>query len=129
MDGNNWDAATDAHGGYALTRPSSRRRGWKGDLGLDRLGRAAPALRGVRSRRTPLFPAGNRPGSRQRSRQTSPGAGRCRPSRGGQITQAYEQGDRLALHFDNQTSVVLQLENPGNAVSVRDGQNKVLYLG
>lgn len=50
-------------------------------------------------------------------------------SQGGQITQAYEQGDRLALHFDNQTSVVLQLENPGNAVSVRDGQNKVLYLG
>lgn len=48
---------------------------------------------------------------------------------GGQITQAYEQGDRLGLHFDNQTSMVLQLENPGNAVSVRDGANKVLYMG
>ena len=47
----------------------------------------------------------------------------------GQITQAFEQGDRFALHFDNQTSVVLKLENPGNAVSVRDAENKVLYMG
>ena len=48
---------------------------------------------------------------------------------GGQVTQIYEQGDRLALHFDNRTSLVIQLANPGNAVSVRDGENKVLYLG
>jgi hypothetical protein len=48
---------------------------------------------------------------------------------GGRVTQAFEQGDRLALHFDNQTSTVVTLENPGNAVSVRDAENKVLYLG
>lgn len=48
---------------------------------------------------------------------------------GGRVTQAFEQGARLALHFDNQTSVVVTLENPGNGVSVRDGENKVLYLG
>lgn len=48
---------------------------------------------------------------------------------GGRITSVFEQGDRLALHFDNQTSTVVTLENPGNAVSVRDAENKVLYLG
>ena len=47
----------------------------------------------------------------------------------GQVTKAFEQDERLALHFDNGTSVVLTLDNPGNAVSVRDGENKVLYLG
>jgi frataxin-like iron-binding protein CyaY len=48
---------------------------------------------------------------------------------GGQVAQAFEQGNRLALHFDNRTSMVVTLENPGNAISVRDGENKVLYLG
>jgi hypothetical protein len=48
---------------------------------------------------------------------------------GGQVTQAFEQGNRFALHFNNQTSVVLKLENPGNAVAVRDGESKVLYMG
>jgi hypothetical protein len=48
---------------------------------------------------------------------------------GGQVSQAFEQGERLALHFDNRTSVMVKLENPGNAVSIRDAENKVLYLG
>ena len=48
---------------------------------------------------------------------------------GGQVTQVFEQGDRLALHFDNRTSAVVKLDNPGNAASVRDAENKVLYLG
>jgi len=48
---------------------------------------------------------------------------------GGRVTQVFEQGDRLALHFDNETSAIVTLGNPGNAVSVRDAENKVLYLG
>jgi hypothetical protein len=48
---------------------------------------------------------------------------------GGQVSQAFEQGDRLAPHLGNQISVVATLENPGNAVSVRNAESKVLCLG
>lgn len=45
------------------------------------------------------------------------------------LSGAFEQGDRLELHFQDGSTIHYALTDPGNAVSVRDATGKVLYLG
>lgn len=52
-----------------------------------------------------------------------------RVPRGARMTEA-AMGDRhLELHLEDGSIIGFTLSDPANAVSVRDGQDKVLYLG
>src|SRR3954451_21558287 len=45
------------------------------------------------------------------------------------ISQVFEEVTRMEIWFDGGEKLALRVVNPGNAVSVRDGANRVLYLG
>ena len=46
------------------------------------------------------------------------------------VTQVFQQPNRLALHFEDRTSLVVTLtRTPDGPVSVQDSGNKVLYAG
>ena len=45
------------------------------------------------------------------------------------VSRVLEEGPAMEIWFDNDQKLVLRLANAGNAVSVRDEANQVLYLG
>jgi hypothetical protein len=47
---------------------------------------------------------------------------------GGTVTQAFQDGRRLEIHFENGQSVVVRLEEPADSVSVSDTTGEVLYV-
>ena len=45
------------------------------------------------------------------------------------VREVLEEGLSMEIWFEGDEKLVLRLANPGNAVSVRDRENRVLYLG
>ena len=45
------------------------------------------------------------------------------------VREVLEEGLSMEIWFEDDQKLVLRLANPGNAVSVRDEANEVLYLG
>jgi hypothetical protein len=45
------------------------------------------------------------------------------------VSQVLEEGSSMEIWFEDDRKLVLRLANPGNAVSVRDEANEVIYLG
>lgn len=48
---------------------------------------------------------------------------------GAKVKAVLEDGDQYSLQFEDGSSVVVQLANPGASVAVRDRRNAVEYLG
>jgi hypothetical protein len=56
-------------------------------------------------------------------------AGIANPLQGAKVKAIQEDGPEFTLQFEDGSSVILQLADPGSSVAVRDKLNRLEYLG